>query len=42
MDAEIVLIEKNKNCYLINLKKGKDIIRVEWVYKIKFNEGGII
>ena len=42
MDEEIATIEKNNTWELVDLPKGKDVIRLKWIYKTKFNEDGSI
>ncbi|KAH9329046.1 hypothetical protein KI387_001154, partial [Taxus chinensis] len=40
MDDEIDAIENNRTWDLMDLPKGKDVIGVNWVYKIKYNVDG--
>ena len=42
MDEEINAIEKNNTWELVDLPKGKEVIRVKWVYKTKSNVEGNI
>ena len=42
MDQEIKMIEKNDMWELTDKPEDKDIIRLKWVYKIKYNEDGSI
>eukprot|EP00253_Pinus_taeda_P020597 PITA_20597 len=42
MDEEINAIERNKTWDLVELPKGKEVIRVKWVYKTKSNAEGKI
>ncbi|KAF7123412.1 hypothetical protein RHSIM_Rhsim12G0119300 [Rhododendron simsii] len=42
MNEEIATIEKNHTWDLVELPKGKDIIKLKWVYKTKYKEDGSI
>eukprot|EP00253_Pinus_taeda_P013960 PITA_13960 len=42
MDEEMNAIERNKTWDLVELPKGKEVIRVKWVYKTKSNAEGKI
>lgn len=42
MDEEIATIEKNNTWELLDQPKGKYMIGLKWVYKIKYKEDGSI
>jgi len=42
MDEEMNAIKRNKTWGLVELPKGKEVIRVKWVYKTKSNAEGKI
>eukprot|EP00253_Pinus_taeda_P010100 PITA_10100 len=42
MDEEINAIERNKTWDLVELPKGKEVIGIKWIYKIKSNAKGKI
>ena len=42
MNEEIEVIEKNNTWQLVDRPKDKEIIRVKWIYKLKFNSDGSV
>ncbi|XP_031264481.1 uncharacterized protein LOC116122812 [Pistacia vera] len=42
MEEEIKMIEKNETWKLVNRPTNKEVIRVKWIYKTKFNSDGSI
>ena len=42
MEEELNMIDKNNTWNLVDPSKGKGIIGLKWVYKIKYNEDGSI
>ena len=42
MTEEIRMIEKHNACQLLDKPQDKEIIRLKWVYRIKYNDDGLI
>lgn len=42
MDDEISSLKKNQTWELVDLPKDKDVIRLKWIYKIKYKSDGSI
>ena len=42
MEEEIVMIKKNNTWELVAIPREREVVRLKWIYKIKFNQEGDI